>query len=217
MTQDTTRLHHGRAHVSGVAGAGCSPHSRTPHSADAAEHGYGVLLERLAANWPETPSERSHMAPEQRPTLEQLAAQEERLQLPSFTNDDAWRLGVALVEEARRRGAAVTVDVSRGEQQLFHAALPGTAADNDAWLDRKARVVRRFGHSSLYVGQLCRDAGATLTEKFLLPEGEYAAHGGAFPVAVRDVGPVGVVAVSGLPQWDDHALVVDVLTAFLEA
>jgi uncharacterized protein (UPF0303 family) len=43
----------------------------------------------------------------------------------------------------------------------------------------------------------------------------YAAHGGAFPVNVRGVGVVGTVAVSGLPQLEDHALVVEVLAEFL--
>lgn len=43
----------------------------------------------------------------------------------------------------------------------------------------------------------------------------YAAHGGAFPVWIWDVGVVGVVTVSGLPQADDHALVVEAITALL--
>jgi uncharacterized protein (UPF0303 family) len=38
---------------------------------------------------------------------------------------------------------------------------------------------------------------------------------GAFPVLVRGVGMLGTVTVSGLPQADDHRLVVDVLRAFL--
>jgi len=42
-----------------------------------------------------------------------------------------------------------------------------------------------------------------------------AAHGGAFPVIVRDVGVVGAVTVSGLPQEEDHRLVVQVLRKFL--
>jgi uncharacterized protein (UPF0303 family) len=41
------------------------------------------------------------------------------------------------------------------------------------------------------------------------------AHGGAFPVIVHRVGMVGTVAVSGLPQADDHALVVEGLTRYL--
>ena len=149
------------------------------------------------------------------PTVEQLAAEEAELVLDRFDNDDAWRLGVALVEEARRREAGVVVSISRGDQQLVHAALPGTSADNDSWVRRKSAVVRRFGHSSLYMGQRCRDDGTTLHEKFELPVAEYAGHGGAFPLLIRGVGPVGVVTVSGLPQLEDHRLVVDVLRTFL--
>jgi len=148
-------------------------------------------------------------------TLAELAAQEDDLQLGRFDNDDAWALGVALVEEARRRELPVVIDINRTGQQLFHAALPGTATDNDIWIERKARVVTRFGHSSLYMGQLCRDAGTTLAAKFELSAEQYAAHGGAFPLIVRNVGPVGVVTVSGLPQVQDHRLVVMVLREFI--
>src|SRR5688572_29532786 len=83
------------------------------------------------------------------------------------------------------RWLPVVVDITRSGQQLFHAALPGTAPDNDAWVVRKSAVVSRFGHSSLYMGQLCRDAGTTLAERYGLSEEEYAAHGGAFPLVVR--------------------------------
>lgn len=148
-------------------------------------------------------------------TLSELAAQEDELQLVRFDNDDAWALGVALVEAARRAGAGLVVDIERGGQQLFHAALAGTAPDNDSWIVRKGNVVRRFGHSSLYLGQLCREQGTTFEAKFGLPSTEYAAHGGAFPLLIRDVGPVGVVAVSGLPQLEDHRLVVGVLRRHL--
>jgi len=147
--------------------------------------------------------------------LDALLAQEDELQLTTFTNDTAWELGRRLVELGRDRGLAVTVDIRRGDQQLFHSALPGTAADNDAWIERKNRVVRRFGHSSMYVGESLRRDGTTIAERFLLDEAEYAPHGGAFPVIVRDVGLVGTVTVSGLPQEEDHRLVVEALRAFV--
>ncbi|MDQ1626808.1 MAG: hypothetical protein QOI54_552 [Actinomycetota bacterium] len=149
------------------------------------------------------------------PSVAELAAQERELRWRRFDEDDAWRLGVALAEQARARHAPVAIDISRGDHQLFHAALAGSSPDNDAWLLRKARVVRRFHRSSLHVGQLCRDADRTLEEMFLLPRGEFAAHGGAFPLTVVGVGVVGAVAVSGLPQLQDHALVVEVLRAVL--
>jgi len=44
---------------------------------------------------------------------------------------------------------------------------------------------------------------------------QYAAHGGAFPILVRGIGCIGTVAVSGLPQLEDHRLVVETLEAFL--
>ncbi len=141
---------------------------------------------------------------------DELLAQEEELQFGSFTNDDAWALGRALVEAAA--GLPVAIDISRGEQRLFHAALEGSAADNDAWIERKNRVVRRFGHSSFYMGV---SSEGRFNEQFLLDEREYAAHGGAFPVIVRGVGVVGTVTVSGLPQEEDHRLVVSVLRDFL--
>jgi uncharacterized protein (UPF0303 family) len=146
-------------------------------------------------------------------TPEELLAQESELQFERFDNDTALALGEALVAAARDEGLAVTVDIRRGEQQLFHAALAGTAADNDAWIERKNRVVRRFGHSSFYVGTLLE--GTTMEEKFLLDGALFAAHGGAFPVNVRHVGMVGTVTVSGLPQAEDHRLVVSVLRRFL--
>jgi uncharacterized protein (UPF0303 family) len=146
---------------------------------------------------------------------EELLAQEAQLQFQRFDNDTAIALGQALVAAAREDGLAVTVDIRRGEQQLFHAALAGTAADNDAWIERKNRVVRRFGHSSFYVGTLLGLECTTMEEKFLVDATLFAAHGGAFPVMVRHVGMVGTVTVSGLPQAEDHRLVVAVLRQFL--
>jgi uncharacterized protein (UPF0303 family) len=149
--------------------------------------------------------------------LSELDQQERDLTLTRFSNEDSWRLGCLIVELARERGAAVTVDIRRGGQQLFHCALEGTAPDNDAWLDRKARVVERYGASSLLVGERFRAKGTTFEESSRLDPDVYAAHGGAFPLRVRGVGVVGVVGVSGLPQAEDHALVVAALTRFLSA
>ena len=77
------------------------------------------------------------------------------------------------------------------------------------------RVVERFGASSYLVGLRARAKGITFAAMHDLPLQEYAAHGGCFPVRVRDVGVVGTVTVSGLPQADDHALVVEVVREFL--
>jgi uncharacterized protein (UPF0303 family) len=86
------------------------------------------------------------------PSVEELEAQERRLVFGRFTYDDAWALGSLLVELARERQAPVAIDIHRAGQQLFHAALPGSTPDNDAWIARKRRVVERYGASSYLVG-----------------------------------------------------------------
>ena len=152
-------------------------------------------------------------------TLQNLIAeiehQEATLVFRTFGNTDAWRLGCALVARAEAAGAPVAIDIQRGEQRLFHAALAGSNADNDAWIERKSRLVRRYGVSSFLFGRRLALAGQTFNEATLLDPAEYAAHGGAFPITVEGVGVVGTVAVSGLPQAEDHRMVVEVLTEFL--
>lgn len=155
------------------------------------------------------------MSDEIQSTIAAIEADERALVLPGFDNDDAWRLGCLLVELARERDLPVTVDIRRGSQQLFHAALPGTTPDNDSWIERKVRVVERFGASSYLVGQRAAAKGTTLNEQHQLPLQRYAAHGGSFPIRVAGVGIVGAVTVSGLPQAQDHALVVEGLRDFL--
>ncbi|GHB71013.1 UPF0303 protein [Streptomyces umbrinus] len=148
------------------------------------------------------------------PTIAELEEQERRLTLPHFTYDDAWALGTLLVELARERNAPVAIDIRRAGQQLFHAALPGSTADNDAWIDRKRRVVERYAASSLLIGTRFRAKNTTFEDSSRLDPDVYAAHGGAFPITVEGAGVIGTVVVSGLPQLEDHAMVVEALERF---
>jgi uncharacterized protein (UPF0303 family) len=68
-----------------------------------------------------------------------------------------------------------------------------------------------------YVGMQFLSRNTTFEESSRLDVDSYAAHGGAFPVIVRNVGVIGTVTVSGLPQEQDHRLVVRILREFLAA
>ncbi|MGW1592872.1 heme-degrading domain-containing protein [Streptomyces sp. NPDC002343] len=153
--------------------------------------------------------------PDSTPTVQELEAQQRRLVLKRFTHEDAWALGCLLVELARERRAPVAVDIHRAGQQLFHAALPGSTPDNDAWIARKRRVVERYGAPSYLVGARFRAKGTTFEESSRLDPDTYAAHGGSFPLTVEGAGVIGAVTVSGLPQLEDHRLVVEALEEFL--
>ena len=52
-------------------------------------------------------------------------------------------------------------------------------------------------------------------EKKRMPEKEYACCGGGFPLAVKEVGVVGTICVSGLPHLEDHKLIIDSLKEYL--
>src|SRR6266853_5600149 len=147
--------------------------------------------------------------------LKELRQQEEEIQFARFTNDIALTVGMALLQEARQRDKPVAIDITRNGQQLFHFAMAGTSIDNGEWIKRKNNVVKRFGHSSYYMGVSLQNAGQTIEEKYLISSSDYAAHGGAFPLIIRDVGVVGTITISGLPQQEDHELVVTTLKQFL--
>jgi uncharacterized protein (UPF0303 family) len=147
--------------------------------------------------------------------LKRVEAEERELVLDSFDNQDALDLGLALVEMARARQLPIAIDVERCGQRLFHAALPGSAPDNAHWIERKKRLVNRTFHSSYSTGLRLRVKQQTLAQLLYLDENDYAPHGGCVPIVVSSVGFVGTVTVSGLPQRDDHELVVEALREHL--
>ena len=147
--------------------------------------------------------------------LKQLLQEEQELQFTRFNETTAWQIGSQLVERSVSEGLPVAIDITRGDHQLFHASLNGTSADNDEWIKRKVRLVNRFGHSSFYIGQFLKSKGKSLEEAYLIPENIYAPHGGCFPIIVKGTGMIGTITVSGLPQEEDHKLVVQTIRDFL--
>lgn len=148
--------------------------------------------------------------------LKELLLQEDELQFTKFNAEVAWQLGSDLVARAKSENLSITVDITQGSHQLFHFSRPGTSADNDEWVKRKAKLTYRFGHSSMYIGELLRSKGRKLEEAYLISELEYAAHGGCFPIRIKESGMIGAMTVSGLTQEADHQLVVDTLRNYLK-
>jgi uncharacterized protein (UPF0303 family) len=147
--------------------------------------------------------------------LERIALQERELVLPRLDAEAAWKLGVRLRTMAQERGLSLVIDVRRFGQPLFYAALDGTTPDNPDWVRRKINVVTRFHRSSYRVGLSLKAKNETLVDKLGLAVADYATAGGSFPLTVAGAGVVGCVTVSGLPQRDDHELVVEALCAEL--
>jgi uncharacterized protein (UPF0303 family) len=157
------------------------------------------------------------MTDDERQLIASLEAQEQRLLFDRFDNTDGWRLGSAMVTAAIERALPVTIDIRRHGHQLFHAALPGTTPENDAWIERKLNVVNRFSEASYLVGRRLAASGTELDESLGVEPRLFAAHGGAFPIHIRDIGVIGTITVSGLPEAEDHAFVTEMIETFLGA
>ena len=148
---------------------------------------------------------------------EDLAAiirQESELQFPSFDYDTAWRLGFGVRELAISRKQSIVVDIRRfgqPHQQLFYTALAGTTPDNQRWVQRKINVVARFHRPSYAIGLQLEQSNRTFSDRYNLPDADYATHGGCFPIHVVGTGIIGSITISGLPQREDHNLAVEAL------
>lgn len=143
--------------------------------------------------------------------LERIAEQERRLQLEGFGLDTAWALGTRLRSLAEARGVAVAIEIRLARETVFFCTMPGTTPANADWARRKRNSVELLQTSSYGIGLGLKRDGATLEDRMGLPLRDYASHGGAVPIVVRGCGCIGVATVSGLPQREDHALVIEAL------
>ncbi len=148
------------------------------------------------------------------PTLAALRSEADSIIFPKFDLQSAIDLGSHLTQIALTEGLGLIVNIRTESRTLYHAATPGSEAANDLWARRKSNTVFMFGKSSLAMGVANREAGTDLT-RHGISLADYADAGGAVPVVVAGVGMVAVVTVSGLPQLDDHALVIRGMRAML--
>jgi len=148
-------------------------------------------------------------------TLSKLLAQETELQFEQFNHDTAWQLGCTLKNLAENINAQLAIEVYAFNQTLFSYAMAGTQLDNQHWIARKRQSVLRFGHSSYYLGQYNKSKNREFEQQLHINAHDYCAHGGAFPLRIKNGGLIGVVTVSGLPQAADHQLVVDALSLLI--
>ena len=147
--------------------------------------------------------------------LIQMEKEEQELIFEEFTNETALQVGLAIIEEAKRLGKSITVEIYRHGQRLFAYAMTGTTVGNEDWIRRKNNVVQHFGQSSWHVALLVRQEGTTLEERYGLPLTDYVGAGGGFPLIVEGEGQVGTITVSGLPDQEDHDLLITSLRRFM--
>lgn len=143
-----------------------------------------------------------------------LQDQECQISFDYFTHEEAWKLGLILVEIARSENLAVAISIEISSQVVFQYSFAGTSADNDRWIQGKRKVTKLYQKSSLHVREIIAATGKSIEEAMHLSGLEYMALGGCIPIRVYRQGMVGTLTVSGLPDEDDHALAMRGLIEF---
>lgn len=144
--------------------------------------------------------------------LARIALQEERLRFVRFDAEVAWAIGCALRSAAIEQGGSVAIDITLAGAPLFYTAMPGATPNNAEWIRRKKNVLQRFHKSSYAVGLEYRQSDSSLEARTGAPLADFATAGGCFPIRIAGSDAVlGSITVSGLPERQDHELVVRVL------
>jgi uncharacterized protein (UPF0303 family) len=149
--------------------------------------------------------------------LKTLLAQEDELQLQYFNNQTAWQLGNLIKSAADQNAAPIAIEIYAFEHVLFSYFMPGTNKDNHDWIARKRQSVMRFSHSSYYTGQYNAAKNRDFEAIPYLDPKQYCAHGGSFPLRIKNCGLIGAVTVSGLAQDVDHQMAIDALRQIVAA
>jgi len=147
--------------------------------------------------------------------IERIGKQEATLVFDRFDEAVAFEIGTAIRERALKDGLPVVVDIRTFDRPLFYAALPGSSGNNAHWARRKINTVKLLLKSTYRAVLEQNRPDSIFPPRYGLDMADYALAGGGFPVAVRNAGVVGVIAVSGLPERDDHNLVVAALCGYL--
>ena len=148
--------------------------------------------------------------------LKELLRQENELQLHYFNNQTAWELGNLIKAAADQNAAPIAIEIYAFEHVLFSYFMPGTNKDNHEWIRRKRQSVMRFSHSSYYQGQYSAFKNRDFEAQAHIDPKEYCAHGGAFPLRIKNSGLIGALTVSGLAQEIDHQMAIDALTIIVK-
>lgn len=129
----------------------------------------------------------------------------------SFDNEQAMKLGLMLVEEAKNY-KAMAFRIIIDDLTVFQYFMPGTRILNHNWMERKYHVVERTHEPSLK--SAIRHELFGKTEPWEENEFFYAFVGGGFPIVINGQYR-GMIIVSGLPDYLDHRMMTKTIAAYL--
>lgn len=143
--------------------------------------------------------------------IKELEAQEKEIQFDYFNSELALKIGLELIEEAKRRNNKICIDIAVAGRRLFHYSSDGNAVSNDVMIERKKNTAMHTGHSSLWAHFMLKNMGMSIDGKWHLDPSQYAEVGGAFPIRLKNCPTaIGTITCSGFDHQIDHGIIIDV-------
>lgn len=147
--------------------------------------------------------------------IETIKRQEAALVFTAFDEAVAFKIGSAIRDRALAENMPIIVDIRTFDRPLFYAAMPGSNASNPDWARRKINVVKRYLRSTYRMVLEQQRPDRSFKPGEGLDVADYVLAGGGFPITVKGAGVIGAITVSGLPERDDHGVVVDAICSYL--
>jgi len=147
--------------------------------------------------------------------IARILEQESQLVFERFDEDQAFAVGSLIRQKALSRKLGLVVDIRTWDRPLFYCATAGSTGSNPEWARRKSNVVRRFGRSTYRMVLELDRPDRTFPVGWALNPEDFVVAGGGFPLKVQSAGVIGSLAVSGLPERDDHGIIIEALCEHL--
>ena len=147
--------------------------------------------------------------------LDKLEKQEKELRFDSVSFSLLHEIGESILKRAREMGGSVYVMIRVAGDVVYASAMDGTTGNNVQWARRKANTSELAGKSSMHDGLINKARGRQLSERGLSYL-DYTEEGGSFPIILTSGVVIGSITVSGMKSEEDHQMIADVLSAFLD-
>lgn len=130
--------------------------------------------------------------------------------LKNFDNETILKIGLKLIELAKRDQKRIGILVQRGGLNIFSYLMTGMSNDKKKWLERKAKSVVHFQMSTKDLHKKMKGDDRLLLSKYGLDK-TYTSVAGGLPVFINKAGMVGCIAVTGLTPDEDHQIILDAI------
>lgn len=147
--------------------------------------------------------------------LETVIKQEELLAFEQFNREDAFDLGLKMIEQAKSKYSNVAIQIISEDFVTFRYMMEGSSMENDWWLNKKINVSQKCGVSSLRAA-LEFEYGVRKKEPWIEDENNYALCGGCIPIRLKNGYIAGYALASALPHERDHQLIADAMADYLK-